>query len=115
MARVYVLADDSNKIIRIEGESTLPEDLTGWTKIDEGEGERFDRAQAKYLDKFLYTDDGIPRYKLEAGEVVERSDEEIQADLDAIPEPDPSPTEEIIGLIDDAMLAITELYEMIIG
>lgn len=79
-SRVYVLPDESGKITRIEGEYSLPDDLTGWTLIDEGEGDRYNLAQTHYLEGNLLTPDGIYRYKLVAGMPVLRSAEEITAD-----------------------------------
>lgn len=85
-SRVYVLTDAQGRITRIEGEYTLPVDLTGWTKIDEGYGDRFSLAQSHYLAKPLY-DGAVPRYKLVDGKVVERTAEEIEADKAKLPKP----------------------------
>lgn len=89
-SRVYILLDEQNRIIRIEGEYSLPADLTGWVQIDEGCGDRFSLAQSHYLDGGLYTMQGIPRYKYEGGACVLRSEAEIAADRDALPKPQPS-------------------------
>ena len=89
-SRVYILLDEKERIVRIEGEYSLPSDLTGWVQIDEGYGDRFSLAQSHYLDGGLYTMQGIPRYKYEGGACVLRSEEEIAADRDALPKPQPS-------------------------
>ena len=89
-SRVYILLDEKERIVRIEGEYSLPSDLTGWVQIDEGYGDRFSLAQSHYLDGGLYTMQGIPRYKYEGGACVLRSDEEMAADRDALPKPQPS-------------------------
>lgn len=89
-SRVYILLDEKERIVRIEGEYSLPSDLTGWVQIDEGYGDRFSLAQSHYLDGGLYTTQGIPRYKYEGGACVLRSEEEIAADRDALPKPQPS-------------------------
>ena len=89
-SRVYILLDEKERIVRIEGEYSLPSDLTGWVQIDEGYGDRFSLAQSHYLDGGLYTTQGIPRYKYEGGSCVLRSEEEIAADRDALPKPQPS-------------------------
>ena len=78
-SRVYILCDAQNRVTRLEGEYTLPADLTGWTKIDEGNGDKYALAQSHYLAKPLY-DGAVPRYKLVDGKVVERTAEEIEAD-----------------------------------
>ena len=85
-SRVYVLCDSKSRVLRLEGEYSLPADLTGWTKIDEGYGDRFSRAQSHYLDKPLY-DGAVPRYKLVDGKVVERTAEEIETDKAKLPKP----------------------------
>ena len=89
-SRVYILLDEKERIVRIEGEYSLPSDLTGWVLIDEGYGDRYSLAQSHYLDGGLYTMQGIPRYKYEDGACVLRSEEEIAADRDALPKPQPS-------------------------
>ncbi len=85
-SRVYVQTDSENRVLRLEGEYSLPADLTGWTKIDEGSGDRFSLAQSHYLDKPLY-DGAVLRYKLVDGKVVERTAEEIEADKAKLPKP----------------------------
>ena len=85
-SRVYVLCDSKSRVLRLEGEYSLPADLTGWTKIDEGYGDRFSLEQSHYLDKPLY-DGAVPRYKLVDGKVVERTAEEIETDKAKLPKP----------------------------
>lgn len=85
-SRVYVLTDAESRILRLEGEYSLPADLTGWTKIDEGNGDKYALAQSHYLDKPLY-DGAVLRYKLVDGKVVERTAEEIEADKAKLPKP----------------------------
>lgn len=85
-SRVYVLCDSENRVLRLEGEYSLPNDLTNWIKIDEGFGDKYALAQSHYLDKPLY-DGAIPRYKLVDGKVVERTVEEIEADKAKLPKP----------------------------
>ena len=89
-SRVYILLDEKERIVRIEGEYSLPSDLTGWVQIDEGYGDRFSLAQSHYLDGGLYTMQGILRWKYEDGACVLRSEAEIAADRDALPKPQPS-------------------------
>lgn len=87
-SRVYVLTDAQGRITRIEGEYTLPADLTDWVLVEEGAScDRLNLAQTHYLDKPLYTQDGVMRYKLEGGKVVERTAEEIEADKAKLPKP----------------------------
>ena len=87
-SRVYVLTDAQGRITRIEGEYTLPADLTDWVLVEEGAScDRLNLAQTHYLDKPLYTQDGVMRYKLEGGKAVERTAEEIEADKAKLPKP----------------------------
>lgn len=79
-SKVYVMADDQGRITRCEGGYTTPAELTGWIQIDEGTGDRYNLCQSNYFDGGLYTDDGIPRYKLADGAPLERTQEEIDAD-----------------------------------
>lgn len=85
-SRVYVLCDRESRILRLEGEYSLPADLTGWAKIDEGFGDKYALAQSHYLSKPLY-DGAVLRYKLVDGKVVERTTEEIEADKAKLPKP----------------------------
>ena len=79
-SKVYIKTDTTGRISRCEGGYTTPADLTGWVQIDEGTGDKYNLCQSHYFDGGLYTDDGIPRYKLADGAPVLRSDEEIEAD-----------------------------------
>ena len=80
---VYVRTDGQGRILETNSSACLT-DTTGWTAIDEGLGDKYHHAQGNYFDGGLYTDDGIPRYKLADGAPVLRSDEEIEADRAAI-------------------------------
>ena len=37
-SRVYVLLDSESRVLRLEGEYSLPANLDGWTNIVEGNG-----------------------------------------------------------------------------
>lgn len=96
-SKVYVLPDADGRITRIDGGYTLGniKDFTDWVLIDEGYGDRYNLCQGNYLDKPLYDDRGIFRYKLVDGEVQERTQEEMDADFAARPAPEPT-TEELL-------------------
>lgn len=79
-SKVYVLIDSNNYITRIEGQYSLPLDLTDWVLIDEGHGDKYNLAQTHYFDKPLITQDGIYQYKLVGTTPIERSEEEIAAE-----------------------------------
>ena len=90
-SRVYALTDEQGRVTLIEGEYSLPSDLIGWVLIEEGPPcDRLNLAQSHYLPQPLYTEDGVLRYKLELGQVVERTADELAADRAARPEPAPS-------------------------
>ncbi len=90
-AKVYALPDERSRILRIEGQYSLPDDLTGWVLIEEGPScDRLNLAQSHYFPEGIYTEDGIPKYKLVNGQPQERTEEEIEADRAALPEPAPS-------------------------
>lgn len=108
-SRVYVLTDAQGRITRVEGEYTLPTDLTGWTLIDEGYGDAFNLAQTHYLDKPLYTQDDVMRYKLEGGKIVERTAEEIEADKAALPKPEPTAEDDTNAMMVDHEYRLTLL------
>lgn len=63
-SRVYVLTDEAGRVLRLEGEYSLPADLTGWTLIEEGPPcDRLNLAQSHYLNGPLYDYQGRPRYR----------------------------------------------------
>ena len=70
----------------------MPEDLAGWTYIDEGTGDKYNLCQSHYFDGGLYDVDGIPRYKLVDGAPVLRTDAEMEADRAALPVPENIPS-----------------------
>lgn len=93
-SKVYIRNDAEGRIVRCEGGYTTPADLTGWIEIDEGTGDKYNLCQSHYFDGGLYTMDGIPRYKWDGSAAVLRTEEELEADRAAIPEPKPSKTVE---------------------
>ena len=88
-SKVYVLADEQGRIIRCEGGYTTGNitDPENWVQIDEGYGDAYNLCQSNYFPKPIYTEDGVPRYKLVDGQAVERAEAEIAADLAAIVQP----------------------------
>ena len=93
---VYVCVDDAGRITAINSDAFLP-DTTGWTRIDEGYGDKYHHAQGNYLEGPLYDDRGIPRYKLADGEVQARTREDIDGDY-VPPVPTPTAEEQIAEL-----------------
>ena len=90
---VYVQTDEQGRITAVNSSAFVGED---WgTEIDQGYGDKYHHAQGNYFPGPIYTEDGIPRYKLEEGEDVERTEEEIEADRAALPEPEPTEEEKL--------------------
>lgn len=91
---VYTQSDTAGRIIGINSDAFLST-LSGWTKIDEGFGDRYHHAQGNYLPLPLMDERGIYRYKIVDGAPVERTKEEMDADFAERPVPEQS-TEELL-------------------
>lgn len=76
---VYVKVDDAGRVIDINSSMFL-KNTDGWTEIARGVGDAFQHAQANFLSKPIYNM-GIPMFKMEKGEIKERSAEEINSDI----------------------------------
>lgn len=101
MSKVYVETDSFGRIIRCEGQYTLPDDLNGWSLIEEGPPcDRLNLAQSHYFPEGIYTSDGIPRYKLLNGKSEARTEDEIEADRAAIIQSNPSVLDQLRADID---------------
>ena len=114
-SHVYIKTDEQNRIVRCEGEYSLPSDLSGWILIDEGAPcDKRNLAQSMYFDGGLYTMDGIPRYRWDGSAAVERTEEELEADRAARPAPPPT-TDERITILEEQLVQADEtsiaLYE----
>lgn len=78
--KVYALVDDSGRVLAINSDAFLPS-VTGWALIDEGEGDRYHHAQGNYMPLPIHDERGVCRYRLENGQVVERTDADMSADV----------------------------------
>ena len=95
---VYIQTDDLSRITAVNSSAFVSAD---WgTEIDQGYGDKYHHAQGNYFPRPIYTEDGIPRYKLEDGKAVERTAEEIAADRAAIPIPPPTAQEQLRADVD---------------
>lgn len=81
MYKVYVCVDNAWRVTAINSSAFL-RDTDGWIQIDEGSGYRHLHAQAHYLDKPITDERGIYRYKMENDVIVERTAEEMDADIE---------------------------------
>lgn len=103
---VYVQTDGQGCITDINSSAFVGAD---WgTEIDQGYGDQYHHAQGHYFPQPIYTQEGIPRYKLEEGQVVERSQEEIAAGRAEVPTPPPT-QEDRLSALEAAMLALMEV------
>ena len=75
--KVYVKTDKSGNVTSVNSSIFLL-DTAGWTKIDEGYGDMYIHAMWNYFQKPLVTQEGIWRYRLRNGKVVEKTKEEIR-------------------------------------
>ena len=100
-SKVYIQTDTEGRILRCEGQYTLPPDLDGWMLIEEGTPcDRLNLAQSHYFPGGLYTMDGIPRYRWDGTQAVERTEEELEADRASRPEPEPTEQEQLRADVD---------------
>ena len=107
---VYVKVDESNRVTSINSSAFLA-DVTGWTEIDSGYGDKYHHAQGNYFDKPLCDERGIFRYKLVNGRPVERTQEEMDADY-VPPEVNPTDTERISQLESEKKLLTAQVQAL---
>ena len=107
---VYVKVDESNRVTSINSSAFLA-DVTGWTEIDSGYGDKYHHAQGNYFDKPLYDERGICRYKLVNGRPVERTQEEMNADY-VPPEVKPTDAERILQLESEKKLLTAQVQAL---
>lgn len=121
---VCVKTDETGYIIAVNSSAFL-QDLSDWTEIDRGTGDKYHHAQGNYLAGPLMTMGGAYRYKLVNGKPVECTESEIQEQEEANkPLQTPSLDDRVAGLeetattqeesIRDLQLASVETYELLI-
>ena len=101
MYKVYLQINQDGLVTAVNSDAFLL-DTNGWTEVDEGEGDKYHHAQNHYLPLSIVTEEDICRYKLVDGKVTERTAEEVQADIDALPPPPPTleeVTTELLALL----------------
>ena len=102
---VYVKTDELNRIVAV-GSSAFLRDVNNWVQIDDGYGDKYHHAQGNYFEQPLMDDRGVYRYMLVEGTVVERAQEEMDADY-IPPAPAPDNNQRIADL-EDAIAALEE-------
>ena len=94
---VYAQTDEAGRITAVNSSAFVDAD---WgTEIDQGYGDKYHHAQGNYFPRPIYTEDGIPRYKLKDGAAVERTEEEMEADRATFPKPEPNDREVLNTLL----------------
>ena len=88
---VYVKTNTDGYITAVNSSAFLT-DITGWTEIDRGYGDKYHHAQGNYFPMPIITDGGAYRYKLVDGKAVECTAEEIKAQ-DEANEPEEQPSQ----------------------
>ena len=111
-SRVYIVIDEQNRIIQIEGEYSLSNihDLSSAILVEEGPPcDRLNLAQSHYFPGGLYAMDGIPRYKWDGTQAVERTEEELEEDRAERPAPPPTTEEILLELAADHEARLCEI------
>lgn len=108
-SKVYIQTDSDGHILRCEGGYTTPTDLTDWTYIDEGTGDKYNLCQSHYFEGGLYTMDYIPRYRWDGSVAVLRTEEELEEDRAARPAPPPTTEEVLLELAADHEARLCEI------
>lgn len=107
--KVLVRVDSAGRITSINSDAFL-DNVEGWIEIDSGYSDKYHHAQGNYLPLPIMDERGIYRYKLVDGEVVERTQEEMDADW-IPPEEKPTPEQRI----EELEAALIELASIIGG
>lgn len=105
MYKIYVKTNGSGYITSVNSSAFLS-DVSGWTEIDSGTGDKYHHAQGNYFPLPIMTDGRAYRYKLVNGKPVECTPEEIQEQEDANqPElpPDPGDYEARIQALEEEL------------
>lgn len=77
---VYIKTDETGRIVAANSDAFLSS-TDGWVKIAEGHGDKYHHAQGNFFPLPLTDANGVFRYKLENGQPVERTKEEMAVDI----------------------------------
>lgn len=99
--RHYIITDAQGRITVGWSDGPHPEkDTSGAICINAEGGYQFRLSPGGEENPPLYTLDGIPLYRWDGERVILRTEEEIEADRAEIPEPPPSPQEQLRADVD---------------
>lgn len=109
----YVTVDDQGRVTDGWSDGPFPgKDTAGAVCITQQGGYQFRLTPEGEENPALYTRDGIPRYKLAAGQVEARSEAELADDRAALPVPGPTAAERLeaqvtyTAMMTDTMLEV---------
>lgn len=122
--KVYAKISEFGYITSVNSSAFLS-DVSGWTEIDNGTGDKYHHAQGNYFPKPIMTEGGAYQYKLVNGKPVECTESEIQEQEEANkPLQEPSLDDRVTGLEETAttqeesirnlQLASVETYELLL-
>lgn len=106
--KVYVKVDENGYIYDVNSSAFLS-DVTGWTEIDRGYGDKYHHAQNHYFEKPIITINGAYQYRKEGSKVNECSSEEIAEQENTPVIKQPSEIEDLSALVIDQEYRITLL------
>ena len=94
--QMYICKDENNRIFPccVWYENIEPD--SGWILVNWDDEQDF------------YEEHGVPLYKYVNGQVVARTQQEVQADVDALPIPEPTPEEILRADVDYLLMMIDE-------
>lgn len=99
--RHYITVDAQNRVTDGWSDGPRPDrDSAGAVCINEQGGYQFRLAPDGEENPALYTMDGIAQYKWNGEKAILRTEEEIEADRAALPEPPPSEAERLRADVD---------------
>lgn len=104
---VYIRVDDAGRVVNINSNAFLS-NAEGWIEIGRGVGDKYQHAQGNYLPGPLLDKRGICRYKMLDGSLVERTAEEMEADVKPA---EKSTLENRLERVETALNTITEMIK----
>ncbi|OFS20979.1 hypothetical protein [Clostridium sp. HMSC19A10] len=112
--KVYIKIDANNCIIEVNS-SIFLKDISHYTYIGEGTGQKYAHAQNYYfpIGKPLKNGKGIPNYKYENGGIVELTEDE-KLNLFPVQEKEPTETEILQKQLLETQAIVANLQEQIL-
>lgn len=109
---VYVKTNEKDYITDVNSSAFLA-DVTDWTEIDQGHGDKYHHAQSNFLEKPIMTRGGAYRYRLVDKKLVECTPEEITEQEEAN-KPAPTPDDNLesrVATVESDVASLTAAIE----